>query len=81
MTLAIVLIIVLGIFAIGVAVGIVAVVSLGVRQEDLGPLSHEGPDRLTRGARRLTGLYVRQERPAPWGDSGHGPEPGHRWPR
>src|SRR5262249_17282268 len=58
--IATVLIIVAGIFAIGVVAGIVAVVSLGVRREDNGPfLPLEGPDRLTAGARRLTGLFVR----------------------
>ena len=61
MTAAVVLIIVLGIFAVGVVAGIVVVVSLGVRREDGGPfLPEAGPDQLTRGARRLTGLWVRQ---------------------
>lgn len=56
------LIIALGIFAIGVVVGIIWVVSLGSRREDRDPfLLEEGPNNLTRGARRLTGLYVRRE--------------------
>ncbi len=63
--MAAVVLIILGIFAIGVVAGIVVVVSLGVRREDDGPfLAETGPDQLTRGARRLTGLYVRQA-PAP----------------
>ncbi len=53
--------IIVGIFAIGVVAGIIVVVSLGVRREDSGPfLPEAGPDQLARGARRLTGLYVRQ---------------------
>jgi hypothetical protein len=56
------LIIALGIFAIGVVVGITCVVSLGSRREDQDPfLLEEGSNNLTRGARRLTGLYVRRE--------------------
>ncbi len=59
--MAAVVLIILGIFAVGVVAGIVVVVSLGVRREDGGPfLAEAGPDQLTRGARRLTGLYVRQ---------------------
>jgi hypothetical protein len=55
-------IIALGIFAIGVVAGIIWVVSLGSRREDRDPfLLEEGPNNLTRGARRLTGLYVRRE--------------------
>jgi hypothetical protein len=56
-----VLIIALGIFAIGMVAGIVAVVSIGVNREDQGVLAELGPDNLTRGARRLTGLYVKDE--------------------
>ncbi len=56
-----ILIIALGIFAIGVVAGIVAVVSLGVNREDRGFLTEIGPDNLTRGARRLTGLYVKND--------------------
>jgi hypothetical protein len=55
-------IIALGIFAVGVVVGIIWVVSLGSRHEDRDPfLLEEGSNNLTRGARRLTGLYVRRE--------------------
>jgi hypothetical protein len=65
--MAAIVIVLLGIFVIGVVAGTIAVVCLGVRREDNGPfLPEEGPDRLTRGARRLTGLYVRQAPPAPW---------------
>lgn len=58
--MAAIVVIIVGIFAVGVVAGIV-VVSLGVRREDRRPfLPEAGPDQLTRGARRLTGLYVRQ---------------------
>lgn len=56
------IIIALGIFAIGVVAGIIWVVSLGSRREDRDPfLDEEGHNNMTRGARRLTGLYVRRE--------------------
>ncbi len=56
-----VVLIILVIFAIRVVAGIIVVVSLGVRREDDGPfLPETGPDQLTRGGGRLTGLYVRQ---------------------
>lgn len=56
-----ILIIAVGIFAVGVVAGIIAVVSLGVNQEDRQFLGEIGPDNLTRGARRLTGLYVKND--------------------
>jgi hypothetical protein len=66
------IVIALGIFAIGVVAGIIWVVSLGSRREDRDPfLFEEGPDNLTRGARRLTGLYVRRE-PADYGGPANG---------
>jgi hypothetical protein len=71
-----------GIFAMGIAVGIVAVVSYGIRREQkrfrlerqyrdeygipAGPewpeyfLTVEGLDAVSRGARRLNGLYIRR---------------------
>jgi hypothetical protein len=71
-----------GIFAMGIAVGIVAVVSHGIRREQkhfrqgrrgrdehgipAGPewpeyfLTVEGLDAVSRGARRLNGLYIRR---------------------
>jgi hypothetical protein len=71
-----------GVFAMGIAVGIVAVVSYGIRREQkrfrqeryyrdehgipAGPewpeyfLTVEGLDAVSRGARRLNGLYIRR---------------------
>ena len=56
-----------GIFAIGVAVGIVAVASIGIRREEREfertgrvRLTRRAPGRVSDGARALTGLYVRQ---------------------
>lgn len=47
--------------AMGVAIGIIAVVSLGIRREDRpGDSSADIDDRVARGARRLTGLYARR---------------------
>jgi hypothetical protein len=56
-----------GIFAAGVAAGIVAIVSIGIKREER-EFVRTGLTRLTRpasgpvsdGARALTGLYVRQ---------------------
>jgi hypothetical protein len=57
-----ILIIAVGIFAIGAVVGIIAVVSLGIKREDRNPfLQVVGPDNLTRGARFLTGLSVKND--------------------
>lgn len=59
-----ILIIALGIFAIGVVAGIMWVLRIGVDRE--GPfLGVIGADNLTRGARRLTGLYVKNEEYVP----------------
>jgi hypothetical protein len=45
---------------IGVVVGVIAVVSLGIRREEREfTLTSDSPDRMVRGARRLTGLYTR----------------------
>jgi len=50
-----------GIFVVGIMVGIIAIVSLGVRREERDfSLTREAPDQLTRGARAMTGLWVRQ---------------------
>jgi hypothetical protein len=55
------IIIILVIFAAGVAVGIVILVSLGIRREERDfTLTRRAPDQVTRGTRLLTGLYVRQ---------------------
>jgi hypothetical protein len=57
-----ILIIAVGIFAIGAVAGIIAAVSLGVKREDRNPfLPVMGPDNLTRGARYLTGLSVKND--------------------
>ena len=60
----------IALIATGVVLGIVVVVSLGVRREGRGlpgALPTDAGDRVTRGARRLTGLYVR--RPSPVADA------------
>lgn len=45
---------------VGVVIGVIAVVSLGIRREERGlTLTSDAQDRLVRGARRLTGLYTR----------------------
>lgn len=44
----------------GIAIGVIAVVSLGVRREERAfTLTGDTRDPLARGARRLTGLYTR----------------------
>lgn len=55
-----------GIFVIGVAVGIVLVASCGIRREEKqGPFfADEATDGVNWAARRLNGLYVRNQ-PAP----------------
>lgn len=56
--------------ATGVVTGIIAVVSLGIRREDRrgSRLPVDANDRITRGTRQLTGLYIRRpagpERPS-----------------
>jgi hypothetical protein len=73
----IIVIIAAGIFAAGVVAGIIAVISIGIHREErrfriqqdlsLGGemadvhLPQEAPDRVTGGARRLMGLYVRRQ--------------------
>jgi hypothetical protein len=45
----------------GVAFGVLAVVSLGIRREERGlSLTSDITDRAARGARRLNGLYTRE---------------------
>ena len=48
--------------ATGVVTGIIAVVSLGIRREDRrgSRLPVDANDRITRGTRQLTGLYIRR---------------------
>jgi len=81
-----IIIIAVGIFVMGAAVGLVAVVSIGIKHEEslfrerrslaleesafLGrPVPYQGfmdtaPDRVSHGARALTGLRVRRDRSA-----------------
>jgi hypothetical protein len=59
--MAAVLIIVIGIFAIGMVAGVIVVVSIGVKREDQRFLQVAATDNVTRGARRLTGLYVKDD--------------------
>jgi hypothetical protein len=48
------------VFAIGVVLGVIAMVSMASNREDrLGTLTRQPPDVVTRGARRLTGLGLR----------------------
>lgn len=57
------------IFAGGITVGTVAVVTWGIHREERNfSLTRPAPDRVSQGARLLTGLYVRQRT-----DTGPGP--------
>jgi hypothetical protein len=45
--------------AVGVAIGVVAIISLGIhREEREGSLMNHTTDRVLRGARRATGVYA-----------------------
>jgi len=60
--MATIVVIALVIFAAGVAAGIVLLVSWGIRQEERDfTLTRQAPDQVTRGTRRITGLYVRDQ--------------------
>jgi hypothetical protein len=55
------------IFTIGVVAGVIVIVSLGIRREErdflrtgLISMTRRAPDRVSGGARSLTGLYVGQ---------------------
>jgi hypothetical protein len=55
------------IFAIGVVAGVIAIVSIGIKREErdflrtgLISMTRRAPDRVSGGARTLTGLYVGQ---------------------
>ena len=71
--------------ATGVVTGIIAVVSLGIRREDRRGrrLPVDANDRITRGTRQLTGLYVRRpggpERPSEPASAADTP-PGSQYP-
>jgi hypothetical protein len=53
------------IFVACAAVMLIALVSAGIKREERRlTLTSQAPDRVTQGARRLTGLYVRQVAPA-----------------
>ena len=62
MTAAVVISIAVAIFVAGAVAGIIAVVSIGVHREDRRhhSLVRQAPDRVSQGARFLTGLHVRQ---------------------
>lgn len=50
------------IFATGVIAGTIVAVSWGIRREERGfSLTRQAPDRLSQGARMITGLYVRRQ--------------------
>lgn len=56
-----IVVIALVIFSAGAATGIIAVVSTGIRREEQNSsLTRQAPDRVSRGTRLLTGLYVRR---------------------
>ena len=55
------------VFAAGIIVGVIVIVSLGIRREErdflrtgLISMTRRAPDRVSGGARSLTGLYVGQ---------------------
>ncbi len=49
------------IFVAGAFAGIIAVVSVGIRREERHlSLTRQAPDRVSQGARLLTGLYIRR---------------------
>jgi hypothetical protein len=55
---------ILGIFILGIAIGIVLIVSFASRREDrLYSLWGKAPDPACQGARRLLGVWVRGARP------------------
>jgi hypothetical protein len=55
---------ILGVFVLGIVIGIVLVVSFASRHEDrLYSLWGDAPDPACQGARRLLGVWVRGERP------------------
>jgi hypothetical protein len=62
------ILIALAIFAAGIGVGAIALVSWGIRREERDfSLTRRAPGQVSRGTRRVTGLWVRQrtDRPAP----------------
>jgi hypothetical protein len=55
---------ILGVFVLGIAIGIVLIVSFASRREDrLYSLWGKAPDPACQGARRLLGVWVRGARP------------------
>jgi hypothetical protein len=57
----IIVIIAIVIFAAGAAAGAIFLVSLGIRREEMDfSLTRQAPDRVSQGARLVTGLWVRQ---------------------
>jgi len=56
----------LAIFAAGVAVGVILLVSWGIRREERNfSMTREAQDNASKGARLITDLYVRQRSDAP----------------
>jgi hypothetical protein len=54
------------IFTAGVAIGVILLVSWGIRREERDfSLTRQAPDKTSRGARVITDLYVRQRSDAP----------------
>ena len=45
--------------AVGIALGIVIIVSVGIRREQPGRLTPDSPGHLASGARAVNGLYIR----------------------
>lgn len=55
---------IVGVFVLGIVIGVVLVVSFASRREDrLYSLWGDAPDPACQGARRLLGVWVRGERP------------------
>ena len=62
---AVVIIIAAVIFVVGVAAGIVLIVSIGINKEERDFFALQAPDRMSQGARSMTGLYVRRQGEVP----------------
>jgi hypothetical protein len=60
MSLALIVLVTLALFFVGIIVGVIAIVSVAVRREERDlTLAVDAPDRMSRGARRLNGLSTR----------------------
>jgi len=66
---ALIALVALSLFAVGVVAGIIGVVALAIRREERNlTLTGEAPDNVTRAGRWLNGLYVRAPRRTATGD-------------